>query len=212
MELRGWHAPDRGALFVVTGASGTGKTTLVKAAIEAVPELEFSVSATTRGMREGEIDGVDYHFVDHATFAEAVEGGRFLEHAEVYGNRYGTPRRPVERVLAQGGSVLLEIDMAGARQVREAMPEAVLVFVCPPSLAAIEARLRGRATDSEAVIARRLADAKLQLSACGEFDYLVINDDLDSAHRVFQGVLLAELSRRERRGSLVEQMTTEARC
>jgi len=167
------------------------------------------VSATTRSMREGEIDGVDYHFVGIERFAALVEGGRFLEHATVYGNRYGTPRRPVERVLDRGGSVLLEIDMAGARQVREAMPDAVSVFVCPPSLEVIEQRLRGRGTDSDAVIERRLADARIQLSACGEFDYLVVNDHLESAHRVFQGVLLAELSRRARRASLVDQMTSQ---
>ena len=198
-----WTSPDRGALFVVTGASGTGKTTLVKAALDVIPSLRWSVSATTRAPRTGEVDGEDYRFVTHARFSELVEAGEMLEWAEVYGNCYGTLRKPVEEALAAGQSILLEIDLQGARQVKAAAPEAVLLFVLPPSVAALEGRLRGRATDSDEVIARRVREAKLQLEGAGEFDYLVMNDVLEHAHDRFQAVLLAELMRRERRPSLV---------
>jgi guanylate kinase len=203
LDLSAWPRPDRGALFIVTGASGTGKTTLVKEALRVVPDLGFSVSATTRAMRDGEVDGRDYHFVTHARFAELVAAGDMLEYAEVYGNRYGTPRRPVAEALEAGRSILLEIDYQGAAQVRERMPEAVSIFVLPPSIAAIERRLRGRQTDSEEIIARRVREARLQLEHVGEFDYLVVNDRLASAHDQFQAVLVAELRRRDRQASLV---------
>jgi guanylate kinase len=200
-----WTGPDTGALFVVTGASGTGKTTLVKAALSAIPSIGWSVSATTRGPRIGEVDGKDYHFVDHPKFDQMVEHGELLEWAAVYGNRYGTPRAPVVDRLNAGESVLLEIDRAGARQVKAAMPGAVLIFVLPPAPEVIEARLRARSTDSEAVIQRRVAEAADQLGGCGEFDYLVVNDVLEHAHVRFQGVLWAELQRKERNRGLVRR-------
>ena len=156
LNTRGWRRPDRGALFVVTGASGTGKTTLVKEALRTLPDLGFSVSMTTRAPRRGEVAGRDYHFVEPEQFARLVAQEAFLEWAEVYGNRYGTPRAPVEQALSEGRSILLEIDAQGAAQVRAAMPEAVSVFVLPPSMAALEQRLRGRQTDTEEIIARRL--------------------------------------------------------
>jgi len=210
LDLSTWTRPDRGALFVVTGASGTGKTTLVKKALRVIPDLGFSVSATTRPARSGEQDGVDYHFVDPAAFADLLARGEMLEWAEVYGNRYGTPRGPVDEALEAGHSILLEIDYQGARQVRAAMPDAVLLFVLPPAIGVIEARLRGRSTDSEAVIARRVAEARLQLEHCGEFDYLVVNDDLDSAHDQFQAIILAELRRRSRNAGLVARFSSSA--
>lgn len=191
--------PDRGALFVVTGPSGTGKSTLIRAARQVVPGLTFSVSATTRAARAGEVDGVDYHFLDAEGFDARVEAGDFLEHARVHDRRYGTLRAPVLAALDRGDSVLLDIDMRGARQVKQAMPDSVLVFLLPPSLDALEARLRARATDDEATIQRRLAQVPEQLGAAGEYDYLVLNEDLDAAHRMFQSVLIGELSRRERR-------------
>lgn len=203
ITLTPWRRPDRGALFVVTGASGTGKTTLVKAALAHVPDLGWSVSATTRPPRPGEQDGVDYHFVSPERFDALLAADALLEWAAVYGNRYGTPRGPVEEALAAGRSILLEIDYQGARKVRAAMPEAVTLFVLPPSPAVIEERLRGRSTDSEAVIARRVADAHSQLERCGEFDYVVVNDDLAAAVDQFEAILVAELLRRKRHDSLV---------
>lgn len=207
MKFECWREPDEGALFVVTGASGTGKTTLVKAALDIVPGLGWSTSVTTRPPRTGEVDGVDYHFVDSARFESMREAGELLEWAEVYGNSYGTPRAPVLSALSAGRSVLLEIDAQGAAQVVVAFPGAVTIFVLPPDLETIEGRLRGRSTDDEAVIQRRMRDAMLQIGACGTFDYLVINDDLPSAHDQFQAVLVAELLRTGRRPGLVASMT-----
>jgi guanylate kinase len=207
LNLTRFARPDRGALFVVTGASGTGKTTLVKEALATIPNLRFSVSATTRAPRVGEVSGRDYHFVSQERYAEMVEAGAFLEWAEVYGNRYGTLREPVEAALARGESILLEIDAQGAAQVRAVLPDAVFIFILPPSIDTIEARLRGRSTDSEAIIQRRLADARLQLSRCGEFEYLLVNDDLNSGYDQLQAILIAELLRARRRASLVSQFT-----
>jgi guanylate kinase len=203
IDLSCWEKPDRGVLFVVTGSSGTGKTTLVKAALERIPHLSFSVSATTRPARPGEQDGVDYHFLSQARYAELLEQGAFLEHATVYGNSYGTLREPVERALALGTSIVLDIDTQGAEQVRASSPGAVSIFVLPPSARALEERLRGRATDPEEVIQRRVREASLQLRECGHFDYLVVNDQLPAAKDQFESVLVAEQLRRSRRQTWV---------
>lgn len=205
LDFSHWTAPQRGALFVVTGASGTGKTTLVKAALGRIPGIRFSVSATTRPSRAGETDGVDYHFVSRERFDALVSNDEMLEWAEVYGNGYGTPRAPVDAALQEGESILLEIDLQGARQVKAAAPEAVLIFVLPPSVEALGDRLRGRGTDSEEVVARRLAEARLQLAGVGDFDYVVVNDVLAAAHDRFQAVLTAELLRRSRHPDLVDR-------
>jgi guanylate kinase len=207
LNLTRFSRPDRGALFVITGASGTGKTTLVKEALATIPDLGFSVSATTRDARVGEVNGRDYHFVTAERFSELVAAEAFLEWAPVYGNHYGTLREPVEAALARGESILLEIDAQGAAQVREAMPEAVFIFILPPTIQTIEARLRGRSTDSEKIIQRRLNDARLQLSRCGEFEYLLVNDDLHSGFDQLQAILVAELLRATRRTRLVTQFS-----
>lgn len=201
----GWEVPQFGALFVVSGASGSGKTTLLHRVFASVPGLQFSVSATTRAIRTGEVDGVDYHFVDMAGFESLRDGGQLLECASVYGRCYGTPRKPVEQALMVGRSVVLDIDVQGARQVRRAHPEAVSVFILPPSIEAIRGRLVGRGTDSAETISRRVEEAREQLSACGEYDYLVMNDNLNTATRVLEGIVLAELSRTARRGGWVSR-------
>src|SRR5262249_55725719 len=155
-------------------------------------ELRFSVSVTTRKPRAGERDGVDYTFVDAATFERMVADGAFAEHAEVHGNRYGTPRSEVDEALQRGRDVLFDIDWQGGRQVREKFPDdAVMIWILPPSLAVLEERLRRRATDSAVAIEKRLATAKQELAHYGEYDFLVVNDDLDRAYDAVRAIFLA---------------------
>jgi guanylate kinase len=170
-----------GKVFVITGPSGVGKGTLIRALRERVPGLELSVSATTRPPREGEVDGRDYHFLASQVFQRRVEAGDFLEHATYSGHRYGTLRSEVDRRLAAGTSVVLEIEVQGARQVRETMPDAVLVFIAPPDPSALRGRLEGRGTDSAGAISRRLRTAELELAAQPEFQHVIVNDEIDRA-------------------------------
>lgn len=175
------RAGNRGRLFVLAAPSGAGKTSLVNALIESEPALRFSVSHTTRPPRRGEENGVNYHFVGTDEFREMVAQGQFLEHAEVFDNLYGTSRVAVNQLLEQGLDVLLEIDWQGAEQVRRAMPDSLSIFILPPSREELERRLRSRATDSEAVIQRRLRDSTSDMRHWAEFDYVIINDDFDKA-------------------------------
>ncbi|HQV41395.1 MAG: guanylate kinase [Moraxellaceae bacterium] len=170
-----------GTLFVVSAASGTGKTSLVKALLDVHDSIGVSVSHTTRPIRPGEEHGVNYHFTPRDEFMRMVEMGDFLEHAEVFGNLYGTSRSWVEAQLKTDHDVILEIDWQGAKQVRRLIPDAVGVFILPPSLDVLEHRLRGRGTDAEDVIAHRLQEAQGDISHFAEFDYLVINDDFNAA-------------------------------
>jgi len=171
----------RGRLLVVAAPSGAGKTTLVHALLAREPDLRFSISYTTRKPRASEVEGRDYFFVDEPTFRQMVAADAFLEHANVFDHWYGTGRAHVDSLLEQGYSVLLEIDWQGARQVRSRAPEATTIFILPPSVAELERRLRARATDSEATIARRLRDSLSDMSHWHEFDYVVVNDDLERA-------------------------------
>jgi guanylate kinase len=168
-------------IFVITGPSGVGKGTLIRGLLDRVPELELSVSATTRAPRPGERDGVDYHFMTPEQFERHAAKGDFLEHATYSGNRYGTLRSEVQRRLQDGIPVVLEIEVQGARQVRKAMPEAVAVFIAPPSLDALRARLVGRGTDSPAQVDERLRTAERELEAQQEFAHVVVNDRLERA-------------------------------
>jgi guanylate kinase len=168
-------------VFVITGPSGVGKGTLIRGLLERVPELELSVSATTRKPRPGERDGVDYHFLSPEEFEAHVAAGDFLEHASYSGNRYGTLRSEVERRLAEGKPVVLEIEVQGARQVRSAMPEAVAVFITPPSREALRARLIGRGTDTADQVDERMRTAERELEARPEFAHVVVNDRLEQA-------------------------------
>jgi len=170
-----------GRLFVITGPSGVGKGTLIRRLRERMPGLELSVSATTRPPRPGEVNGVDYHFTSDEEFDRLAREGRLLEHATYSGHRYGTPRSEVEPRLAEGRSVVLEIEVQGARQVRQAMPEAIQVFIAPPSPEALRERLQGRGTDRPEEIERRLAVAEEELAARREFGHVVVNDELDRA-------------------------------
>jgi len=180
-------APAR--LFVIAAPSGAGKTTLVHAITKRNPELRFSISYTTRTQRRTEVDGRDYIFVDKDDFDRLRAGGALLESAEVFDNFYGTSREQVEQHLAAGHPVILEIDWQGARQVREAKPDCITVFILPPSRAELERRLRSRGTDSDEVIARRLRDALSDMSHWEEFDYVIFNDDLDQAVADLEAVL-----------------------
>jgi guanylate kinase len=172
---------EPGRLYVIAAPSGAGKTSLVKALMEREPRLRFSVSYTTRKPRANEIDGRDYHFIAADRFQEMVDRGEFLEHAQVFDNFYGTGVQAVRDALGSGGLVLLEIDWQGARQVRERLPEARTIFILPPARQALEQRLRARSTDSEAVIQRRLQDARRDIGHWTEFDFVVINDRFDQA-------------------------------
>jgi guanylate kinase len=171
----------RGRLWVMAAPSGAGKTSLARALLEREPRLKFSISYTTRKRRSSEVDGRDYFFVDVPTFQDMVRRDAFLEHAQVFDNWYGTGREHVEGLLAGGDSVLLEIDWQGARQVRERAPAARGIFILPPNVAELERRLRGRATDNEATIQRRLRDSVADMTHWPEFDHVVINDDFDAA-------------------------------
>ena len=168
-------------VFVITGPSGVGKGTLIRGLLARVPELELSVSATTRQPRPGEVDGVDYHFLSDAEFDRKVAAGAFVEHAAYSGRRYGTLRSELERRTSAGVPVVLEIEVQGARQVRQTLPSAVQVFIVPPSEAALRERLVGRGTDAPEEIERRLAVAERELSALLEFDHQIVNDHQEDA-------------------------------
>jgi guanylate kinase len=170
-----------GRLFILSAASGTGKTSLANALIESVPNIEFSVSHTTRAPRPGEKYGVHYYFVGREEFEMMVAAGQFLEHAQVFDNYYGTSRPQVEQRLKQGKSVILDIDWQGARSIKTRMPEAVSIFILPPSRAALEERLIKRGQDSPEVIARRMRDAVSEMRHYKEFDHVVVNDDFEAA-------------------------------
>jgi guanylate kinase len=172
---------SKGSLYIISAPSGAGKTSLVKALIERDPKLTVSISHTTRSIRPGEEDGVNYHFVDKTTFQEMIDKGEFLEYAEVFDNYYGTARSSMEEQLARGQDVILEIDWQGARQIRELVPEHVSIFILPPSKAALQERLTDRGQDSEETISRRMRDAISETSHYDEYDFLVINDDFDTA-------------------------------
>jgi guanylate kinase len=182
-----------GKLFVITAPSGAGKTSLIEAVMRDDPSLKISVSYTTRVPRDGEKDGVDYHFVERATFDAMQRRGEFLESAEVHGNRYGTSRKVILDAVARGEDLILEIDWQGAQQVRRLYPDCVGIFILPPSIEELERRMRGRGKDAESVIRRRLDNAREELAHAHEFEYAIINKDFETARRE-----LAEILRNER--------------
>jgi guanylate kinase len=194
--------PLDGKLFVVSAPSGAGKTSLVNAIVADLERVRLSVSHTTRPRRENEVDGRHYHFVSRERFEELVSQGDFLEHAKVFGNLYGTSRAQVQALLDQGHDVILEIDWQGAAQVRQRMPGCRSIFILPPSAAELERRLRGRGTDAEEVIARRLAESREDIARWDDFDYVVVNDDFEKARAELEQIILGrgEASRVDRPG------------
>lgn len=172
---------NKGTLYIISAPSGTGKSTIVANLLKSDPNLHFSVSATTREPREGEIDGVDYFFMSREEFSELIYSGGMLEHAEFCGNCYGTPKKPVYEALERGQDVILEIETVGAYKVMMAEPEAVSIFILPPSLEALKQRLEKRGTDTQEIISQRVAEAESEIKKAGKYDYIVINDNLDKA-------------------------------
>jgi guanylate kinase len=197
---------SRGLLFVVSAPSGTGKTTLVERLVQVVPRLEKSRSYTSRAMRPGEVDGVDYNFRSRQAFDDMVRQDAFLEWADVFGHCYGTGRQDTEAQLAGGTDLVLVIDVQGARQVR-ARANTVGVFVLPPSFEVLERRLRGRSQDPEAAIAKRLATARTEVSAAPEYDYVVVNDDVERCVGEMAAIVTAERARLTRRIAVVEAVS-----
>lgn len=188
----------QGELYVIAAPSGAGKTSLINSALVEFSSLAFSVSDTTRPVRRGEVDGEHYHFIDRPTFDQRVAQGRYLEHAEVFGNGYGTDRVHVESLWRAGRDVLLEIDVQGAAQVRASHPQACQIFVLPPSLDTLKNRLTGRGTDQPDIIDRRLGEAQREMSACLDFDWIVVNDEFEQARKQLTAIIRAWPLRRAR--------------
>lgn len=183
---------NRGTLYTVSAPSGAGKTSLVAALVKSNPEVCVSISHTTRPMRPGEEDGVNYHFIDHPTFEKMLSEGAFLEHAQVFNNLYGTSQQWVVETLHQGMDVILEIDWQGAAQVRRQLPDTISVFILPPSLASLRQRLTGRGQDDSSVIEARMNEAISEMSHYVEADYLIINDDFTTALAQFQALITSQ--------------------
>ena len=183
---------DAGTLYIVSAPSGAGKTSLLKALLEDAEGIGLSISHTTRDMRPGEQDGVHYHYVDEATFTQMIADGAFLEHARVFDNYYGTSQAAVMAQLASGQDVILEIDWQGAQQVRKLFPEAVGIFILPPSKSALRERLTDRGQDDTAIIDRRMRDAEAEMSHYLEFDYVVVNDDFDTALAELRAIITSQ--------------------
>ncbi|MEI4486307.1 guanylate kinase [Frigidibacter sp. MR17.14] len=204
----------KGLLLILSSPSGAGKSTLSRRLMDWDPSLRFSVSATTRAPRPGEVEGREYFFRSREQFQTMVAEGQMLEHAEVFGNLYGSPRGPVEAAMAEGRDTLFDVDWQGGQQIRSSAlgRDVVSVFILPPSLAELERRLRGRAQDSDEVISARMAKSRDEISHWAEYDYVLVNRDLDTAERQLIGILQAERERRDRQpwlGGFVRDLMTE---
>lgn len=200
-------------LLIFSSPSGAGKTTLTRMLLDRCPELRFSVSHTTRGPRSTEVDGRDYHFVDRARFIDLVDGGAFLEWAEVHGNLYGTSMAEIDRARATAGctGMIFDIDYQGARQIKSKVDDVVAAFILPPSMQELERRLRGRASETDDAAARRFAGAQREIEHYALFDYLVVNDDLQRAFDELRSIAVGERARRQRRAPLAESLLRTGR-
>ena len=198
----------KGSLFIISSPSGGGKGTIIRRVMDGVESLVYSVSFTTRERRENEVDGEDYNFVSREEFERLIDANEFLEYAKVHNNYYGTSRSFVDRERSRGHDVVLEIDVQGAEQVRRSAPDSIGIFILPPSYETLKARLTARETDSEAAIELRLKNAKEEVSRFREFDFVIINDDLETAVRNLESVVLANRLQRDRQDALVHDILT----
>ena len=203
---------SKGLLVVISAPSGGGKGTILQELFRTGDSLRYSVSATTRAHRPGEIDGEHYYFVSREAFEEMLENGKMLEHTEYLGNYYGTPREPVEHWTAQGYDVVLEIEVDGGGQIKKLMPECVSIFILPPSMQVLSQRLHGRGTEDEATVQRRLEAAKGEIPHAKDYDYIVINDRLEDAVAEIRAILKAEKLRYSRNTDCIERVLNDAQA
>lgn len=204
----------KGNLYIISAPSGAGKSSLVSALVTDWPDIEVSISHTTRVIRPGEVDGVNYHFVEEDTFVEMIDQGVFLEHAQVFDNRYGTSRQSIQERLLKGKDVILEIDWQGARQIRQLVTDCKTIYILPPSVVALRERLQNRGQDDDELIERRMRDAVSEMSHYGEFGYIVINDDFEQAKNDLSAIfvsnrLLREFQQEQQSDLLAELLATE---
>jgi len=199
MDFSAMKSQRRGLMIILSSPSGAGKTTLTRRLLSENPNMRMSVSATTRKPRPGEVEGRDYYFVRKAEFSNMIEEGEFLEHAKVFDNYYGTPRGPVEESLAEGKDVIFDIDWQGAQQLTQAASDdLVKIFILPPNMQELEKRLRSRAQDSDEVIAKRMSKSEAEISHWAEYDYVIVNDDVDMAMAELSAIVIAERQKRKR--------------
>ena len=200
---------NKGGVFIISGPSGSGKDTVMTKLFKKMPELLFSISSITRAMRAGEREGEKYNFITREKFEDMLKNDRLLEHNEFVGNYYGTPREPVERAVANGQDMVIEVDVNGAAQIREKMPEAVSIFIMPPSFAELKRRLSGRGTESEELIQKRLASALGEIKRAAEYDYIVVNEDITAAADDIMSVILSSRLKTDRQTKIIDEVLSE---
>ena len=200
---------NKGGVFIISGPSGSGKDTVMTKLFKKMPELLFSISSITRAMRAGEREGEKYNFITREKFEDMLKNDRLLEHNEFVGNYYGTPREPVERAVANGQDMVIEVDVNGAAQIREKMPEAVSIFIMPPSFAELKRRLSGRGTESEELIQKRLTSALGEIKRAVEYDYIVVNKDIAAAADNIMSVILSSRLKTDRQTKIIDEVLSE---
>ncbi len=197
---------NKGGVFIISGPSGSGKDTLIVRLLEKLPELRFSISSITRGMREGEKQGEKYNFITREKFEDMINNGELLEYNTYVGNYYGTPKAPVVKAIEDGYDIIIEVDVNGAAQIREKLREAVSIFIMPPSYEELKARLSGRGTETKELIDRRMESALGEIRRASEYDYIVVNDDIDTAVNDIMSVILSQRLKTERKSYIIEEV------